>query len=155
MIYGNGERGKSLALELTGWSDDILLCTDGPAQLTLDERARLVANGIVVNEIPITWLEGSDGLLAYVHLQDGQKLARRALFFNCGERQGSELPLKLGCTFTKKGAVETGRFEKTDVLGRYIAGDAARSVHLSMVAAAHGAEAAFAINTELLKENLA
>src|SRR3954471_345856 len=32
-IYGKGDAGKGLALELTLWSSDIVLCTDGPAEL--------------------------------------------------------------------------------------------------------------------------
>jgi len=46
------------------------------------------------------------------------------------------------------------------ILGRccrnvYVAGDASRAVQLVIVAAADGAEAAFAINTALIKEDLA
>ena len=36
----------------------------------------------------------------------------------------------------------------------YVAGDASRAVQWVIVAAAEGAEAAFAINTDLLKEDL-
>src|SRR6266700_2734250 len=32
-IYGRGERGKLLALRLTQWSADLVLCTDGPSDL--------------------------------------------------------------------------------------------------------------------------
>ena len=49
----------------------------------------------------------------------------------------------------------TGKFESTGIPGLFVAGDASRSVHLVIVAAAEGAEAAFAINTALLKEDLA
>jgi len=37
----------------------------------------------------------------------------------------------------------------------YVAGDASRLVQLAIVAAAEGAEAAFAMNTAMLKEDLA
>jgi hypothetical protein len=37
----------------------------------------------------------------------------------------------------------------------YVAGDASRLVRLAIVAAAEGAEAAFAMNTAMLKEDLA
>lgn len=154
MIYGKGERGEGLALELTAWSEDLVLCTDGPSHLSMDDRVRLAANGIIVNEDPIARFESKHGLLQFVHFANGNKLERRAMFFSCGERQGSDLAAKLGCDFTPKGTVETAGFEKTQVPGLYVAGDAARSVQLSIIAAGHGAEAAFAINTELLKEDL-
>jgi thioredoxin reductase len=50
--------------------------------------------------------------------------------------------------------VDTGTYETTNVPGLYVAGDASRYVRLSIVAAAEGAEAAFAINTALLKEDV-
>ncbi len=153
-IYGKGDGGRGLALELTAWSDDVVLCTDGPSQLPSHQIAHFARNGIPVREEPITALEGEDGILQRVRFADGSALERRALFFICGERQHSDLAQKLGCAFSNKNAVETGRFEKTDLPGLYVAGDCAKSVQLAIIAAAHGAEAAFAINTELLRENL-
>ena len=52
---------------------------------------------------------------------------------------------KLGCSMVG-GVVETGKFQQA-----HPAGDAARSVQLAIMAAAEGAEAAFAINSALLK----
>jgi thioredoxin reductase len=42
----------------------------------------------------------------------------------------------------------------TNVPGLYVAGDASRDVQWVVVAAAEGAEAAYAINQELIKEEL-
>ena len=154
VIYGSGEAGRGLALELSAWSADIVLCTDGPSGLTDDQTAHLARNGISVLQEPIAAFEGTAGRLQRVRLATGDGLPRSALFFTCGERQRSDLPQKLGCTLSTKNAVETGRFEKTNVSGLYIAGDCAKSVQLAIIAAAHGAEAAFAINTELLREGL-
>ena len=55
---------------------------------------------------------------------------------------------------TEKGTVWTGKYEATHLPGLYVAGDASRAVQWVVVAAAEGAEAAFAINTDLLKEDL-
>src|SRR5512134_1882347 len=59
-----------------------------------------------------------------------------------------------GMQYDRKGMVETGKFETTAVRGVYVACDASRSVQLVVIAAAEGATAAFAINTELVKEDL-
>src|SRR6185295_17221002 len=32
-IYGRGQRGLGLSLELTPWSRDLVLCTDGPPEI--------------------------------------------------------------------------------------------------------------------------
>jgi thioredoxin reductase len=153
--YGRGRVGRGLALELTAWSRDIVLCTDGPPELSPRAADRLARNGIAVRQERIARLEGADGLLERIVFADGPPLARRALFFNTGQRQGSGLPAKLGCTFTPRGAVQTGAYEATNVPGLYVAGDASRRVQLAVVAASEGAKAAFAINTALLREDLA
>ncbi|MFL5142469.1 MAG: NAD(P)/FAD-dependent oxidoreductase, partial [Microvirga sp.] len=81
-------------------------------------------------------------------------LAREALFLNYGEREGSDLIRMLGCALTDKGTVETGSNERTEVGGLYVAGDASRRVQFAIVAAGEGAMAAYAINNDMLKEDL-
>jgi thioredoxin reductase len=152
-IYGRGERGLGLSLELTGWSRDLVLCTDGPAELGADDLARLERNGIRVRDDRIDRLEGTAGLERIV-FASGDPLARRALFFTTGQRQQSRLAHSLGCEINEKGTVPTGKYETTHLRGLYVAGDASRAVQWVVVAAAEGAEAAFAINTDLLKEGL-
>ena len=85
---------------------------------------------------------------------DGEPLPRRALFFTTGQSQQSHLAVGLGCEINEKGTVRTGKYETTHLPGLYVAGDASRAVQWVVVAAAEGAEAAFAINTDLLKEDL-
>ena len=153
-VYGRGEHGQGLALELTAWSDDLVLCTDGPAGLTAEDRGRLAKHSIEVREEWIAHLEGTDGMLERIVFTNGATLARRALFFSTGQHQRSDLSAILGCAFTDKGAVQTGEYETTNVPGLYVAGDASRLMQLAIVAAAEGAQAAFAINTALLKEDL-
>jgi thioredoxin reductase len=50
--------------------------------------------------------------------------------------------------------VQAGTYEATRVPGLFVAGDASRAVQWAIVAAAEGAEAAFAINGGLLEEDL-
>lgn len=153
-IYGRGQHGKGLALELTAWSGDLILCTDGPSELSPEDQERLARNGIRIRDERIAGLEGSDGVLERIRFVTGEALARRGMFFSTGEHQASNLAAQLGCDFTSKGAVNTGEYETTNIPGLFVAGDAGRWVQLTIVAAAEGAEAAFAINTALLKEDL-
>lgn len=152
-VYGRGARGLGLSLELTGWSRDVVLCTDGPSELEAGEIARLTRNGIVLREEPVERLAGTDEL-EHVVFTTGDLLARRALFFTTGQTQQSELARALGCEISEKGTVRTGKYEATHLPGLFVAGDASRAVQWVVVAAAEGAEAAFAINTGLLKEDL-
>ncbi len=153
-IYGKGQRGVGLALELTPWSRDLVLCTDGPGEMDDDDRARLARNGVAIREERVVSLEGRDGILERVLFSGGGPLPRRAMFFTAGQLQRSELAIRLGCEFNDKGTVRTGKYESTHLSGLYVAGDASRAVQWVIVAAAEGAEAAFAINTDLIKEDL-
>lgn len=153
-VYGRGKRGYGLSLELTGWSRDVLLCSDGESGLTAEEEAKLIANGTTLNEKPVARLEGTNGILERVVFTDGTFVPRRALFFTQGQSQCSDLARTLGCDFNEKGTVSTGKYEVTNIPGLYVAGDASRDVQWVVVAAAEGAEAAYAINQELIKEEL-
>lgn len=153
-IYGRGENSLGLALELTFWSRDLVLCTDGPAQLSDDELQRLVRHDISLNEKKIARLEGAAGILQRVVFANEESIAVRGIFFSTSQEQASELPRKLGCKFTEQNCVRTYDYEKTDVPGLYVAGDATRFVQFAIVAASEGALAAVAINKELMKEDL-
>jgi thioredoxin reductase len=152
-IYGRGARGLGLSLELLGWSRNLVLCTDGPPEIDDEGRARLARNGILVREERVVRLEGRERLERVV-FDSGDPLACGALFFTTGQAQQSQLGVALGCVFNDKGTVRTGKYESTHLPGLYVAGDASRAVQWVVVAAAEGAEAAFAINTDLLKEDL-
>lgn len=153
-IYGRGHRGLGLSLEMVGWSRDLVLCTDGPCEIDDEGRARLARNGIALRDEHLVRLEGRDGLLERVVFAHGESLERRALFFTTGQRQQSPLAVALGCQMNEKGTVSTGKYESTHLSGLYVAGDASRDVQWVIVAAAEGAEAAYAINTDLLKDDL-
>ena len=152
-IYGRGERGVGLSLELTGWSRDLVLCTDGPSEIDGEGLARLERNGIRVRGDRVKRLEGDDRLERIV-FATGDPLERHAVFFTTGQEQQSNLATGLGCQLNDKGTVLTGKYETTHLPGLYVAGDASRAVQWVVVAAAEGAEAAFAINTDLLKESV-
>ena len=152
-VYGRGARGHGLALEMLGWTHDLVLCTDGPADLDDAQRLTLARNGIVIREERVVHLEGHKGLLECVHFDAGGPVARRALFFTAGQRQASSLAQNLGCAFNEKGTVHTGRHESTTVSGLYVAGDASRDVQWVVIAAAEGAEAAYAMTLDMLAED--
>jgi len=151
--YGRGRNGAGLAVSLKTWSDDIVLCSDGPAGLKAEEAARLADRGIPVREERIARLEGSGDKLEQIVFRDGSFLPRRGIFLSAGQSQRCDLASRLGCAFTAKGAVRTGRLEGTNVPGLYVAGDASKDVQLAVVAAAEGAKAAIAIHTALQQES--
>lgn len=160
-VYGRGDhKGGGLALEMTHWSSNTVLCTDGPSQLSADFRKRLDKHGVLIREERIVRLD----ILSRIPYQAsfdivfeaGPRLRRAGVFFNTGRRQSTNLAERLGCDmYDPKGCKIDNDQQMTDVPGLYVAGDASRDVLQVIVAAAEGAEAAIGINNALLKEQLA
>lgn len=153
-VYGRGKTVSALALELTCWTSRLTVVSDGPCALNARQRRRLKDNGIEVREDSIRGLEGSDGFLTHVVFASGERLTVDAMFFHSDGTADVQLARGLGVQTMRNGVIRTGGYGKTHVPGVFIAGDASRHVQLAIVAAGEGAAAAFAINTELLKEDL-
>ncbi len=154
-VYGRGRAGFALARKLTGWSSDIVLCTDGPSRLRAGERRELAHLDIAVQRGKVAGLEGSGATLERIRFADGSALERSALFFTLGWEQASRLALDLDCRSTRKGCIATGDRGETGVPGLYVVGDASRDVQLVVLAAAEGAKAAMHLHELLLEEDLA
>lgn len=160
-VYGRGDdKGGALALEMTLWSSDTVLCTDGPSELSEEYRRRLDRNGIAVREERILRLE-IESAMPYraafdIVFEAGEPLHRSAVFFNTGRGQSTDLAARLGCDlYDPKGCAVDNKHQMANVPGLYVAGDASRDVLQVIVAAAEGAQAAMGINTALLAEDLA
>lgn len=152
--YASGEEASGFALALLNWSRDVALCTDGGAPLEKRELNRLQIHGVRLFPQKLRQLESTHGKLTRILFQDGTVLDRTALFFHTGRDQRSDLPARLGCDFTSHHAVNTTRFEQSNLPGLYVAGDASRDVQFVSVAAAEGVKAAYAINQDLMREGL-
>lgn len=154
VVYGREDRAYGLALELIGWSKDIVIVSDGTCGIEAKDRARLEKHRIAVREEKVSRVEGSEGQLQRIVFDSGDPLECDAMFFTTGQTQRSQLADMLGCEFNEKGTVRTGPYETTHLRGLYVAGDASRAVQWVIVAAAEGAEAAYSINQDLIKESL-
>jgi thioredoxin reductase len=152
-VYGQGEAASALALSLTFWSPDVLLCTGG-AGLPPGAAARLAAAGVRTRTEPVRRLEGRSGRLEHIVFEAGAPVRRSALFLAMDHRQRSPLAERLGCRFTEKGTVDTGTCEVTNVPGLFVAGDASKEAQFVVVAASEGAQAGMAIHMALMKEDL-
>lgn len=157
VAYGRGHGGCGLALELSCWSRDVTLCTDGTdGDLSRKDRSRLERNGIRIIETPIARLVGDGVQAERLTFRDGRTISCSGVFLMPVECEPSHLLEQLGCDVSETGVVPTKNdYEKTNVPGLFVAGDASRRVQFAIVAAAEGAMAAFAINMELIAEDTA
>lgn len=152
-VYGKAAHATGLAMTLRTWSADLVVVSDGPALLSAENRDLLARHHIAVREDRILRLEGTGDQIERVVFDAGDPHPCRALFFSTGQRQRSGIAADLGCEFTDKGAVLTGRCETTNVPGLFVAGDASKNTQFVIVAAAEGAEAAVEINRSLEEED--
>lgn len=151
---GPGTPGANLALALKTWSADVVLCTNG-RRLSTTVRRRLERNGVGLRQSAVDRIEQADGILTAVVFSDGEVLPRDAVFFQSGQHPQSDLASSIGCSYTRRGTVDTGGLCDTNVPGVFVAGDASRDAQFVAVAAAEGLKAAVAINQALQREELA
>lgn len=151
-VLGNPDHAAYGALLLRGWSADVVLLTDGPAELDPDERARLERAGVPVDERPLASVRGRDGALEAVLFADGDELPRDGLLVSAPLRQRSSLATDLGAELTERGTVDVDSFGQTTVPGLYAAGDVSAAMQQVAGAIADGSRAAAAINDSLLAE---
>jgi thioredoxin reductase len=135
-LHGNGPAAGRSALLVAGWSGDVVLLTDGPAELD-GERAALARAGVRVREEPILRLAGRDGRLERIEFAAGPAEDRDALFVSTRRGQPNGLAAALGCSLTEGGTIETDIDGRTGVPGVYAAGDTATE-HSRSVANAIG-----------------
>lgn len=152
-LHGRGSAAVDFAGLLRNWSPDLVLCTDGPGELTEDDRARLDRMGVGLREEPIARLVGSDGELRRIVFADGAELPRRALFVRPAQRLSSDLSELLGCEHTELGHIRVDQFGETSVPGVFAVGDAATPMQQVIRAAAMGSAAASRITHLLVAED--
>jgi thioredoxin reductase len=134
-VLGAGPERVRLALQLTRFSDDVVLCANGQP-LDEDLAERLAANGVRVLAEPVTRFEGRGGQLERIVVARGEPLERDAVFIATVLRQRSDLAARLGCALLADGCVEVDELARTSVAGVYAAGDMAHRAALPMPFAA-------------------
>jgi thioredoxin reductase len=140
------------AMLLRRWSDDVVLLTDGPAELDADERAALDRAAVPVVERRVAGVRGRDGALEAVLFADGGELARDGLLVPAPLQQRSSLASDLGAELTERGTVDVDAVGQTTVPGLYAAGDVSALMPQVAGAIADGSRAAGAINDSLIAE---
>lgn len=149
VIINKGAELMHAAPLISGWTNQVTICTNGPDQLTDDERKELEQHQVSVFDSVIKQIDSNDGIVEQVVLEDGTVIACRGIFFKPDLVTGSALPQALGCEITEAGMIVTDDFGKTTISGVYSAGDAASKLYQTIAAASMGALTAVAINNEL------
>ena len=157
-VLAQGEKAVHAALLLRGWSDDIVLLTDGPAGLDDDDRLRLATAGVRIDERPVAELAARNGELAAIVFADGSRLERRGLLVATTLHQRSRLAEQLGAgsgesTPVAVDPVDVDQLWRTTAPGVFAAGDVSAQMPQVAAAIAAGSLAATAVVRSLLADD--
>lgn len=146
-VLGHTPATTEMAELLLTWSSRVTLCTHGALLAPGAESKRIPA----ISEKITAMIGDTAGRLTHLEFADGKTIECRALFFSSDCVQKSDLPARLGCRFGPDGSVRCEGHAATNVPGLFVAGNVRGGIHLAIMAAAEGAEAALAINRYLLQ----
>jgi thioredoxin reductase len=158
-VLADGERGVHAALLLRGWSDDVVLLTDGNSTLAAVDLERLAAAGVTVDTRAVTELIAEDGELVAIAFADGSRLARRGLLVPAPLHQRSDLAVQLGASVAAPTAVavdpvQVDPMQRTTAPGVFAAGDISAQFPQVAGAIAAGSLAAVMVVQSLLAEDV-
>jgi thioredoxin reductase len=156
VVVGTGRKAVGLALNLTTWTNHIIICTNGePANLDRDEYCRkLDALNIPVITDRITRITSSaqSREIYSLELDSGMCLDADKLFFTFGQHAADDLGVQLGCERDEDGQMIVDGHYHTSVRNVFAAGDIVPGPQLAVAAASDGAMVALAIHKSLVPE---
>ncbi|EKF25296.1 pyridine nucleotide-disulfide oxidoreductase family protein [Mycolicibacterium hassiacum DSM 44199] len=151
-----GEEAVHSALMLRGWSDDVVLLTNGSTELSVQDTNLLAAAGVVVDDRRVSELVGADGQLTAIAFDDGSRLERDGLLVEAPLRQRSPLAkqLELECVSNplSADAIAIDEIHRAHPDGVFAAGDVCSEQPSLAGSIAAGAKAAMIIVQSLLAD---
>jgi thioredoxin reductase len=152
VVIGKGRKAVGMALNLTTWTNDIIICTNGePADFDLAEYCqKLDALNIPVLESRISCIEARGDQVHALALENGMSLDADKIFFAIGQYPHDDLGAQLGCERDAGGHIIVDDAHHTSVINCFAAGDIVPGPQLAIAAAGDGAIAALAIHKSLV-----
>jgi thioredoxin reductase (NADPH) len=153
VVVGKGRKAVGMALALTTWTRQIVICTNGEkAELGEALLDKLKDLNIPVLEAPINCVVSKSSEIVGIELEGAMSLDCERLYFAIGQYPADDLGAQLGCKRDDLGRLVIDDRNHTSVKNVYAAGDIAPGPQLAIGAAASGAVAAIAIHASLVPE---
>ena len=153
-VLATGDRAVHSALMIRGWTDDVVVLPGAPDGLDDDQRGRLSAAGVAVDERPVARFVARDGELSAVEFEDKDQLPRRGALVATTLRQRSALAAHLGAAVSATplapDALLVDDVQRTSVPGLFAAGDVAARMPQVAAAVASGSLAGASVVQHLL-----
>ena len=153
LVIGRGRRAVGMALSLTTWAREIVVCTHGNApDMEAPDLAKLDALEIPVLDAHIERVHAKNGFVQCVEFDGGLQLDCDRIFFSIAQYPADDLGVQLGCERDERGQIVVDHAFHTSVTNVFAAGDITPGPQLAIRAAADGAVAAIAIHKSLVPE---
>ncbi|HET9636464.1 MAG TPA: NAD(P)/FAD-dependent oxidoreductase [Gemmatimonadaceae bacterium] len=153
VVIGSGRKAVGMALALTTWTKQIVICTNSePPDMNQELLNILKPLNIPVLDAPITCVLSQQKEIRAVELEGGMSLDCERLFFAIGQYPSDDLGSQLGCKRDEIGRLVIDQRNHTSIRNVFAAGDVAGGPQLAIAAAASGAIAAVAIHASLVPE---
>ncbi|HYD18695.1 MAG TPA: NAD(P)/FAD-dependent oxidoreductase [Patescibacteria group bacterium] len=151
-VIGEGKAGYRTAMLLREWTDKLVLCLDGGAPPSRDHIRKLRQKNVTILPARVARVQEAKDMLK-VTMSDGTAHSCSALFLHPPSQGADRLALKLGCRRTEdERQIHIDAAGRTSVRGVYAAGDIVTPQSHLVTAAASGAVAAFALNTDMVRQ---
>jgi thioredoxin reductase len=152
VVIGSGRRAVGMALNLTTWTDQILICTNGkPAELDDPEYcSKLDGLNIPVLTGAVKRICYDGSRIVCLDLEDGMHLDADKIFFNLAQYPSDDLGAQLDCKRDSGGHIVVDDGMHTSVRHVYAAGDLIPGPQLAIAAASDGAIAALHMHKSLV-----
>jgi thioredoxin reductase len=107
VVIGHGRRAVGMAFNLTTWTKDIIICTNGrsPEMDEPEYMTKLDALNIPVLTEPITGVTCVGSRIHCLILENGMQLDADKVFFTIGQYPADDLAVQLGCERDDEGRV--------------------------------------------------
>ena len=151
VVIASGRKAAGMALSLTTWTRDVVVCTNGrPPDLDADQCMKLEALNIPVLSARIERVVPQGDRIYALDLEGGMHLDCDHVFFALSQRPADDLGAQLRCDRDEDGQIVVSEHQQTSVRYVWAAGDITPGPQLAIVAAAEGVVAALSIHKSLV-----
>lgn len=151
-IIANGEIGFEFTKLISNWTNELTLFTNGAANITPDDQAKLLAKNINIVEEEIDEIIHENGMVKYLKFKDESTHKLEAIYARVGMEHNTKIINDLGIELTEQGYIAVNAFKQTNVAGVYAAGDCTTMMRSVASAVADGNAAGAILNRELVSE---
>lgn len=149
----NGAMAEHFIPVLLQWTKDIVLFTNGPANLSDGFLDKLRQYDIPLIQTEIESVQHHSGLLESITLKNGDVHLVTVMYAKIPAIQNNSIAEDLGCGINETGLIEVDDFKKTNIDGVFAAGDCTVMARSIATAVENGTRAGAGINMELCLES--